>query len=146
MAASIETGGAARGRFSAKSDVNVTPFVDVMLVLLIVFMVAAPIATTALPVDLSNSTPPRQQVLPPIFVSLQENGVINVGTQDTGEVASDWSRFLSVVEQKTGGDRNRQILIWADQNVPYASVMRLMELLHQRDYRNKMLVTEEVVD
>lgn len=146
MAASVETGGTARARFSAKSDVNVTPFVDVMLVLLIVFMVAAPLATIALPVDLSNNTPPRQQVLPPIFVSLQENGVINVGAQDTGEVASDWSGFLAVVEQKAGGDRNRQILIRADQKVPYASVMRLMELLHQRGYRNKMLVTEDVVD
>jgi biopolymer transport protein ExbD len=146
MAASTETGGGARGRFSAKSEVNVTPFVDVMLVLLIVFMVAAPMATMAVPLDLLNNETPHQQVLPPVFVSLQENGVINVGTQDTGEVASDWSRFLAVVEQKTGGDRSRQILIRADQNVPYASVMRLMELLHQRGYRNKMLVTEDVAD
>jgi biopolymer transport protein ExbD len=144
MAANIEAGGSGKDRHAAKSEVNVTPFVDVMLVLLIVFMVAAPLATVAVPLDLPVGEGPPQT--PAVFISLQEDGVINVGTPDGGEVASDWSRFLDIVEQKTGGDRSRQIVIRADQKVPYASVMRLMDLLHQRGYRNKMLVTEDVVD
>lgn len=145
MAANIETANPGKGRHAAKSEVNVTPFIDVMLVLLIVFMVAAPIATISLPINLSLDGPPPVRALPPVFVSLQDTGVINVGTSDGGEVASDWSHFLAVVDQKTGGDRNRQLLIRADQKVPYAAVMRLMDLLHQRGYRNKTLVTEDVL-
>jgi biopolymer transport protein ExbD len=145
MAANVETGSVGKGRHTANAEVNVTPFVDVMLVLLIVFMVAAPIATIAVPVDLSHNGP-AAQALPPVFVSLQDTGVINVGNPETGEVAANWSNFMAVVDQKTGGDRNRQILIRADQKVPYAAVMRLMDELHRRGYRNKMLVTEDVLD
>jgi biopolymer transport protein ExbD len=143
MAAQIDTA-AERGSHRARAEVNVTPFVDVMLVLLIVFMVAAPIATIAVPIDLLNNAPPVVRTLPPVFVSLQDNGTINVGDEAGGEVAANWSNFAAVVERKTGGDRNRQILIRADQKVPYASVMRLMDELHRRGYRNKMLVTEDV--
>ena len=146
MAVTIETGTSGKHRHATKSEVNVTPFVDVMLVLLIVFMVAAPLATVAVPLDLSSNLPAKPIVSAPILVSLQDTGVINVGTKDGQEVASDWSRFLAVVDQMSGGDFNRQILIRADQKVPYAEVMRLMDLLHQRGYRNKMLVTEDVVD
>ncbi|MDZ4870554.1 MAG: biopolymer transporter ExbD [Alphaproteobacteria bacterium] len=145
MAASVESGSAGKGRHATNAEVNVTPFVDVMLVLLIVFMVAAPIATIAVPLNLSNNTIAPPLPLPPVFVSLQDNGVINVGNPDTGEVAANWSNFIAVVDQKTGGDRNRQILIRADQKVPYAAVMRLMDELHRRGYGNKMLVTEDVV-
>jgi len=145
MAANVETGSAGKGRHAANAEVNVTPFVDVMLVLLIVFMVAAPLATIAVPLDLLNNTPSKTLPLPPVFVSLQDNGVINVGNPDTGEVAASWSNFIAVVDQKAGGDRSRQILIRADQKVSYAAVMRLMDELHRRGYRNKMLVTEDVV-
>lgn len=146
MAASVETGSAGKGRHATNAEVNVTPFVDVMLVLLIVFMVAAPLATIAVPIDLSNNQPTTRTPLPPVFVSLQDTGVINVGNPDTGEVAVNWSNFVAVVDQKTGGDRSRQILIRADQKVPYAAVMRLMDDLHRHGYRNKMLVTEDIVD
>lgn len=136
----------AANRHGTNAEVNVTPFVDVMLVLLIVFMVAAPLATIAVPIDLSNNQPTTRTPLPPVFVSLQDTGVINVGNPDTGEVAANWSNFVTVVDRKTGGDRSRQILIRADQKVPYAAVMRLMDDLHRHGYRNKMLVTEDIVD
>lgn len=143
MAAHIDTG-ADRSAHRTRAEVNVTPFVDVMLVLLIVFMVAAPIATIAVPLDLSNVDGPAVPAKPPVFVSLQDNGTIYVGTQDSGEVPANWATFAQTIDQTTGGDRNRRVLIRADQRVPYASVMRLMDELHRRGYRNKMLVTEDV--
>jgi biopolymer transport protein ExbD len=141
MAAGIET-----RRISARSEINVTPFVDVMLVLLIIFMVAAPLATVATNLNLSNLEPPQTRALPPVFVSLQENGAINVGTEQGGEIAASWSTLPRAIKQTTGGDRSRQILLRADQNVPYAAVMRLADELDRRGYRNKTLVTEDIVD
>jgi biopolymer transport protein ExbD len=143
MAVNIQTTGA---RVAPKSEVNITPFVDVMLVLLIVFMVAAPVATIAVPLNLSRPEPPAQLVLEPVFVSLQDNGVINVGTQSSGEIAANWATLSAAIRQKTGGDSTRQVLVRADQKVPYAAVMRLMEELHRAGYKNKTLVTEDVVD
>jgi len=144
MVANIATAPSAR-RHRASAEVNVTPFVDVMLVLLIVFMVAAPLATVAIPLDLNGPKHPPAVRVEPVFLSLQANGTINVGTQSGGETAASWSTFSAALHQKTGGDPNRQILIRADQRVPYAAVMRLMDELHRTGYRSKMLVTEDVV-
>jgi hypothetical protein len=81
--------------------VNVTPFIDVMLVLLIVFMVAAPLATVAVPLDLSVPDGP-QSAAEPVFVSLQENGVINVGTERTGEIVRKLGDAWSSATAKDG--------------------------------------------
>jgi biopolymer transport protein ExbD len=150
MAGNIGTGesaGGKRGRFSDNSEINVTPFVDVMLVLLIIFMVSAPLATISIPMDLP---PPSDQSEPdpiePVFVSLQDTGVINVGTQSTGEVQADWSNLSDAITQKTGGDKERKIFIRADQKVIYADVMRLMDAIDKDGYKNKALVAEDVVD
>jgi biopolymer transport protein ExbD len=144
MAANIGTGesaGGKRGRFNDNSEINVTPFVDVMLVLLIIFMVSAPLATISIPMDLP---PPSDQSEPdpiePVFVSLQDTGVINVGTQSTGEVQADWSNLSDAISQKTGGDKERKIFIRADQKVIYADVMRLMDAIDKDGYKNKALV------
>jgi biopolymer transport protein ExbD len=150
MAGNIGTGESSRGgrkRFSDNSEINVTPFVDVMLVLLIIFMVSAPLATISIPLDLpppSDSSPPDP--IEPIFVSLQDTGVINVGTQNTGEIQAEWATLSDAVKQKTGGDTTRKIFIRADQKVIYADVMRLMDAIDKDGYKNKALVAEDVVD
>jgi biopolymer transport protein ExbD len=144
MAANIgtgESGKGKRGRFDDNSEINVTPFVDVMLVLLIIFMVSAPLATISIPLDL----PPPDPV-EPIFVSLQDTGVINVGTPNTGEIQADWANLEIAINQKTGGDRTRKIFIRADQKVIYNDVMRLMDAIDKEGYKNKALVAEDVVD
>jgi len=150
MAGNIGTGEAGkgkRGRYSDNAEINVTPFVDVMLVLLIIFMVSAPLATISIPLDLpppSDESPPDP--IEPIFVSLQDTGVINVGTPATGEIQADWSTLARAVDEKTGGDRTRKIFIRADQKVIYADVMRLMDAIDKDGYKNKALVAEDVVD
>jgi biopolymer transport protein ExbD len=150
MAGNIGTGqstGGKRGRFDDNSEINVTPFVDVMLVLLIIFMVSAPLATISIPLDL----PPPSDVqepdpIEPIFVSLQDTGTINVGTPNTGELQATWENLSDTIKQKTGGDLTRKIFIRADQKVIYADVMRLMDAIDQDGYKNKALVAEDVVD
>lgn len=151
MAANIgtgESGGGKRGRFGDNAEINVTPFVDVMLVLLIVFMVSAPLATISIPLDLPPPSETEQPPDPiePIFVSLQETGVINVGTPRTGEIEATWATLEDAINQKTGGDRTRKIFIRADQNVIYDDVMRLMDAIDKNGYKNKALVAEDVVD
>jgi len=151
MAGNIGTGetakGGKRGRFADNSEINVTPFVDVMLVLLIIFMVSAPLATISIPLDLPPPSPESEpDPVEPIFVSLQDTGVINVGTQSTGEIEADWVTLANAINQKTGGDRTRKIFIRADQKVIYADVMRLMDEIDKDGYKNKALVAEDVVD
>jgi len=150
MAANIGTGESKRGgkkRFDDNAEINVTPFVDVMLVLLIIFMVSAPLATISIPLDLP---PPSEESQPdpvePVFVSLQDTGVINVGTMTTGEIQADWTTLAAAVATKSGGDVTRKIFIRADQKVIYADVMRLMDEIDKNGYKNKALVAEDVVD
>ncbi|MBL8782299.1 MAG: biopolymer transporter ExbD [Alphaproteobacteria bacterium] len=150
MAGTVGTGesaGGKRGRYGDNAEINVTPFVDIMLVLLIVFMVSAPLATISIPLDLPppNDTAPPDPI-EPIFVSLQDTGVINVGTPNTGEIQADWATLGDAINQKTGGDRTRKIFIRADQKVVYEQVMRLMDAIDQDGYKNKALVAEDVVD
>jgi biopolymer transport protein ExbD len=150
MAGTVGTGETKKGgkkRFDDNSEINVTPFVDVMLVLLIIFMVSAPLATISIPLDLP---PPNPDSLPdpvePVFVSLQEDGTINVGTQSTGEVKATWESLSVAVAEKTGGDKKRKIFLRADQNVVYSDVMRLMDAIDKEGYTEKALVAEDVVD
>ena len=151
MAGQVGTGesaGGKRGRFGDNSEINVTPFVDVMLVLLIIFMVSAPLATISIPLDLPPPDPNQQIVDPvePVFVSLQDTGTINVGTQSTGEIEATFATLSAAVSEKTGGDKERKIFIRADQKVIYADVMRLMDAIDREGYKNKALVAEDVVD
>ncbi len=151
MAANIGTGESTQGgkkRFADNAEINVTPFVDVMLVLLIIFMVSAPLATISIPLDLPPPSITEQPPDPiePVFVSLQDTGVINVGTQSTGEIQADLTNLSLAINQKTNGDRTRKIFLRADQKVIYADVMKLMDAIDKDGYKNKALVAEDVVD
>ena len=150
MAGAVGTGEVSRGgkkRFGDNADINVTPFVDVMLVLLIIFMVSAPLATISIPMDLpppAEDSPPDP--IEPIFVSLQDTGVINVGTQKTGEIQATWATLSDALKEKTNSDVTRKIFVRADQKVIYADVMKLLDAIDHDGYKNKALVAEDVVD
>ncbi|MCE9521227.1 MAG: biopolymer transporter ExbD [Alphaproteobacteria bacterium] len=151
MAGNIGTGVSAKGgrkRYGDNAEINVTPFVDVMLVLLIIFMVSAPLATISIPLDLPPPVPSElpPDPLEPIYISLQDTGVINVGTPLTGELQADWTNLSDAIKQKTNGDTTRKIFIRADQKVIYSDVMRLMDAIDHDGYKNKALVAEDVVD
>jgi len=153
MASTVGTGevsGGGKKRFSDNNEINVTPFVDVMLVLLIIFMVAAPLATVNIKMDLpppSDTSPPNP--IEPIFVSLQDTDEIYIGTTSTGEektVYGDWASFRTLLGNKTVHDYKRKIFIRADQKVTYEKVVKVMDEIQDSGYHELSLVAEDVVD
>jgi biopolymer transport protein ExbD len=120
-------------------DINVTPFIDVMLVLLIIFMVAAPLATVDVPVDLPASTAPQQQRPPkPVYITLKADGTIAVGDDPVPR-----DTLPNVLATATGGDKEQRIFLRGDRAVAYGSVMELMNDLRHAGYLKVALVGME---
>lgn len=111
-------------------EINVTPFIDVMLVLLIIFMVAAPLATVDINVDLpvSNATPAKRPDQP-IYVSIQPDLTVNIGNDP---VAKD--QLQARLDVLTNGDREQRIFLRADKVVAYGDLMEAMNELRRAGY------------
>lgn len=121
-------------------EINVTPFIDVMLVLLIIFMVAAPLATVDVPVNLpSASAQPQARPDKPIFVTFKADHSLAVG--DEVVTRADLAAALDAV---TGADRTQRVLLRADQALSYGEVMELMNLLRIAGYEKVALVALEM--
>ena len=129
----------ARGRSRPMADINVTPFVDVMLVLLIIFMVAAPMLTVGVPVELpktaANSLPVEAEE--PLTVTLTSEGQIMI--QQTEVDREALSGRMRAIAAEREGDR---VFLRADGAVPYAEVVQVMGALNRAGFTNIGLVTE----
>lgn len=131
--------GRRRGRYSSMSEINVTPFVDVMLVLLIIFMVSAPLLTVGVPVQLPETA---AEALPvddeePLTVTLTASRQIMIQESDTppGELIEKLQAILA----ERVSDR---VYLRADGSLPYEYVMQVMGALNAGGFRNIGLVTE----
>lgn len=117
-------------------DINVVPFIDVVLVLLIIFMVAAPLATVSIPVDLPNAaSTPQEPPKDPIYITLQEDMSLLVG-----EDVVDKAELVTLLEDKTEGDHKQRIYIRADKVLPYGDVMELLVKLQKGGFAQVALV------
>ena len=125
--------------FAEAHEINVTPFIDVMLVLLIIFMVAAPLATVDISVNLPASTA-EQQPRPdkPIFVTFKADRTFAVGDSDVAR-----SDVAAALDAATGADRQQRVFLRADQSLPYGEVMQVMNLLRDAGYQKVALVALE---
>ena len=146
MAASVIKQGGGGGsrrrrhrRAQPMSEINVTPFVDVMLVLLIIFMVAAPLMTVGVPVELPRTA---AEALPtvteePLTVTLTAEGGVAIMTTEVP--AEDLIPRLQAVAAERADDR---IFLRADGSIPYERVMQVMGALNAGGFSNIGLVTE----
>lgn len=121
------------------SEINVTPFVDVMLVLLIIFMVAAPLATVDVNVDLpAANAQPQPRPDQPIFITLTADLSLLLGDD-----LLDEQDMMSEIDTLTEGDRETRLFVRADQTVPYGRLMDLMNGLRAAGYLHIGLVALE---
>jgi biopolymer transport protein ExbD len=125
--------------FPEVHDINVTPFIDVMLVLLIIFMVAAPLSTVDLPVDLPSSTAvPQKKPDKPLYVTIAADLAVAVGETPIKRV--DLVRTLDGMGDP---DKDRRIFLRADRTVPYGELMDVLETLRGGGYLRVALVALE---
>jgi biopolymer transport protein ExbD len=122
-------------------EINVTPFIDVMLVLLIIFMVAAPLATVDINVDLPASTAtPATRPEQPLYLTLKEDKSIAVGNETISR-----ETLGSFLDQRTQGDKETRVFLRADRAVDYGALMDLMNGLRDTGYLKIALVGLESV-
>jgi biopolymer transport protein ExbD len=117
-------------------EINVTPFIDVMLVLLIIFMVAAPLATVDIPVDLpAAAAQPAPRPDQPIYLSVKADGSLALGdtpiTRDT---------LPQALDQASSGDKTQRVFLRGDRTVAYESVMQTLDVLRGAGYLKVALV------
>jgi biopolymer transport protein ExbD len=155
MGAKLAGGGRGKG-MQPSSEPNIVPFIDILLVLLIIFMVAAPIPTTDVKVDLPPPTdePPPDDVKPkkPTVVDIRDDGTgapqIFVDTEITEETALA-DKVLERVTINVPDSPNRlleTVRVRADQTLPYASVMGTMAILQEANFQKVSLVAEDAID
>ncbi|MBR0696488.1 TonB system transport protein ExbD [Bradyrhizobium lablabi] len=129
--------------FAEAHEINVTPFIDVMLVLLIIFMVAAPLSTVDLPIDLPTSTAtPQKKPDKPTYVSIKPDLAVAIGENMVKRV--DLVRSLDAMADMS---KDKYLFLRADRAVPYGELMDVLEILRTGGYsRIKLVALEGVPD
>src|SRR5690242_21942312 len=111
--------------FDETHDINVTPFIDVMLVLLIIFMVAAPLSTVDLPIDLpTSSATPQKKPDKPTYVSIKSDLTLAIG-----ENAVKRTELVHSLDTLADMSKDKYVFLRADRAVPYGELMGVMEIL-----------------
>ena len=140
MGPRLSYAGPDRFRLAQNSDINVTPFVDVMMVLLIIFMVALPAATTSLKLDL----PPSEHsgaATQPTIINLQRDGRLYIGESPTtlAALSADLKRLIG-----SPAPRGPEVYVRAEKGVRYGAFVAVVNRLHNGGYQKVGLVNEEL--
>jgi biopolymer transport protein ExbD len=120
-------------------EINVTPFIDVILVLLIIFMIAAPLATVDISVDLPAATSERNpRPDKPLFLTLKSDLTLSLENDTVSRGA-----LSAALDKATSGDKQQKVFLRADKTVPYGELMTLMNDLRGAGYLHVALVALE---
>ncbi len=139
MAVSLADHDSEDNDFAEAHEINVTPFIDVILVLLIIFMVAAPLSTVDLPVDLPSSTAmPQKKPDKPTYVTIKADLAVALGENPVKRVD-----LVHALDAEPGGSKDRRIFLRADKSVPYGEMMDVLERLRTGGYLKVALVALE---
>ncbi|HVM99789.1 MAG TPA: biopolymer transporter ExbD [Caulobacteraceae bacterium] len=150
MAAKLAGAGKKRFDLGQNSDINVTPFVDVMLVLLIIFMVTAPLATVSIKIDIPPAQAPTTPSKPPTYISIANSGQLFVsfatGPTSTEMHPTSLQTMANDVAQSLGvpNPTTQQVFIRADPHVKYGVFMSVVNQLQIDGYYKIGLISEEV--
>ena len=127
-------------RYGAMADINMTPFIDVILVLLIIFMVAAPLLTTGVSVDLPRAAATSLNIdRKPIAVSLNEQGQLYVMDQAIAD-----ADLVAKLQAASQNDVDQRIYLRASKVVPYGRVAQIMAAVSEAGFKKVALVTEPI--
>jgi biopolymer transport protein ExbD len=130
------------GDFAETHEINVTPFIDVILVLLIIFMVAAPLSTVDLPIDLPSSTAtPQKKPDKPTYVSIKPDLAVAIGETPVKRLD-----LINALDAAAMSNPERLVFVRADRTVPYGDLMDVLEILRRGNYRMKLVALEGVPD
>ncbi|UVK77844.1 MAG: Ton complex subunit ExbD [Sodalis sp. Fse] len=111
-------------------DINVTSLIDIMLVLVVIFMAAAPLATVDIRVDLPNSTSaPQARSKKPLFLSIKANKQLYIGEQRV-----DMTTLVQTLDKQTQGNKETTIFFQADKSVDYVTLISVMDNLRLAGY------------
>jgi len=117
-------------------EINVTPFIDVILVLLIIFMIAAPLATVDISVDLpAANAEPAQRPDKPLFLTLKADLTLALDNETLAR-----PQLPSALDRATSGDKQQRVFLRADKAVPYGELMSVMNELRSAGYLHVALV------
>lgn len=127
------------GTYRPMAEINVTPFVDVMLVLLIVFMVAAPLMTTGIQIDLPDSKAKSiaNEDNEPIEISLDKGGTLYIGEDPVKQ-----ERLIARIKAMAQGQPDRRIYIRGDQTLEYGRVMQIIGAINAAGFNKVALISE----
>ncbi|NGM51559.1 biopolymer transporter ExbD [Caulobacter sp. 602-2] len=148
MAAKLAGGGGGRYSLNQNSEINVTPFVDILLVLLIIFMVAVPMAVTSIKIDLPPAVPPPPNApkpKEPVFISIQKSGALFIADKQTSldNLPIDLDASFTAKGQ-AGPKDDQRVMIRADADVLYSDFMGVLNQLQTAGWYKVGLINEDI--